>query len=198
MTKNNNLLLDYMIFSPNIIIEQVGTKKKLIVSGILQSANIKNNNGRIYPKYILERELNLYSQKIKERRALGELDHPADSIINLANVSHIILDAHWNDNNIMGKIEILETPAGNILKSLFEANIQVGISSRGVGTVKESNTGISEVQDDFQLIGWDFVSDPSTNGAFMYRLNESKIIDPKLVCKNKIECLIYDIIKELK
>jgi len=137
-----------------------------ILTGKLQMAETKNGNGRIYPAATLIREVKNYQKLVKERRALGELDHPETSVINLANASHIVTEI-WMDGNVcMGKIEVLPTPAGKILKSLVEADVKMGISSRGVGSVKEQN-GSTIVEDDFQLICFDMVSDPSTPGAFM-------------------------------
>lgn len=171
---------------------------KLIVSGVLQRANAKNQNGRVYPKEILEREVENYKQLIRERRALGELDHPDSSVINLQNVSHNIVDVWWEGDDVCGKVEVLTTPSGNILKELFKNNITLGISSRGMGSVNETKDGL-EVQEDFELLGWDFVSNPSTQGAFMAPVNESVSADENYVCNEycKTEDLIGKIILEL-
>lgn len=203
--KNKILLVDYIPFNVSVKTINESIKKndgKLIVSGKLQTAGEKNQNNRIYTRPVLERELQKYSQLIKERRALGELDHPDSSVVNLQNASHLILDAKWVGNDIIGTIEVLSTPAGNILKALFEAQVLLGISSRGLGSVNEiDNEGTVEVGEDFELIAWDFVSNPSTHGAFMkpISLQESinREIDPKLVCRNKVECLIRDILIDL-
>ena len=165
------LLVDTILFSvnPNQINESQQSDGKVIVSGLLQRAETKNQNGRIYPKKNLMREVQKYQQnQIKENRALGELDHPDSSVINLKNVSHNVLEVKWNGDDVFGKVEILPTPSGNILKQLLGAGIRLGISSRGMGTVEEINENTVQVQDDFELIGWDFVSNPSTQGAFMY------------------------------
>ena len=165
------LLVDTMLFSvtPQQLNESKNRDGKVIVSGVLQRAEAKNQNGRIYPKQILVREVKKYqSNQIKENRALGELDHPESSVINLRNVSHNVLECDWQGNDLVGTVEILPTPSGNILKQLLQAGIRLGISSRGLGSVKEINESTVEVQDDFELIGWDFVSNPSTQGAFMY------------------------------
>lgn len=140
-----------------------------VVQGVLQRAGAKNQNGRVYPRQILERECRRYQKEyIDQHRALGELDHPESSIVNLNNVSHNVLKIWWNGDDLMGAVQILETPSGNILKALFKAGITLGISSRGLGSVKELRSeGVVEVQDDFELICWDFVSNPSTHGAFM-------------------------------
>jgi len=138
-----------------------------LVEGILATAEVKNGNGRYYSKDLWEREIEKYMDCVNANRALGELDHPDSSIINLKNVSHNIKKLWWNGDDLMGKIEVLPTPSGNILKSLFLNNITVGISSRGMGSVQPLGEGTVEVQDDFELLCWDFVSTPSTYGAFM-------------------------------
>ena len=165
------LLTEYTPFKVNkLLIERsIKENKPLMVSGIIQRAEAKNQNGRIYPREILEREIKKYAEgPAKERRATGELDHPESSVINLQNVSHNIVDVKMKGNDVYGKVEILSTPAGNILKELFRNGITVGISSRGMGSVKENmSEGTVEVQDDFELLCFDFVSTPSTHGAFM-------------------------------
>ena len=148
-----------------------------VVQGVLQRAGAKNQNGRIYPKRILERECQRYQMEyIDQHRALGELDHPESSVVNLNNVSHNVLKIWWKGDDLHGAVQILDTPSGKILKELFRAGITLGISSRGLGSVKElRNEGTVEVQEDFELICWDFVSNPSTHGAFMRptHMNES-------------------------
>ena len=144
-----------------------------MVEGRLQTAETKNGNGRRYPREILEREIERYKDgPIRESRALGELDHPDSQIINLKNVSHNIKDVWWDGNDVMGKIEILPTPSGNILTQLFKNGITVGVSSRGMGSLKPIGE-TQEVQDDFELLCWDFVSTPSTPGAYVHPINES-------------------------
>ena len=144
----------------------------LLVEGRLQTAETKNGNGRIYPRPILEREVKNYIDgPIKDSRAMGELDHPDSSVINLQNVSHIIRKVHWQGDDVVGLIEILPTPAGNILTSLFENGITVGVSSRGMGSLNQIGETL-EVQDDFELLCWDFVSTPSTPGAYVAPLQE--------------------------
>lgn len=141
---------------------------KLIMKGILQKAETLNQNGRVYPRDILEREVRNYQKFIRENRALGECDHPDSSVVELKKVSHIIREAHMEGNICYGTVEILDTPCGKILQSLVEAGVTLGISSRGVGSTRKSGEH-QIVQDDFQLICWDFVSEPSTPGAFMMR-----------------------------
>ena len=172
------LLVDTILFSasPRMIAESERKNDgKVIVSGVLQRAEAKNQNGRVYPKKILMREVKKYAEtNIKENRALGELDHPDSPVINLKNVSHNIREIYWEGDDVYGVVEILSTPSGNILRELLKNNIRLGISSRGLGSVKELRDGTVMVQEDFELVGWDFVSNPSTHGAFMAPMNESK------------------------
>ena len=160
---NKGLLIETHLFEAKLQQEENGT---YLVKGILQRAGAANQNGRRYPREILERECAKYKQLIKERRALGELDHPDSPVINLKNVSHNIKKIWWNGDHVMGAIEILPTPSGNILKALFENNIPVGVSSRGMGSLKQMGE-IMEVQDDFELLCWDFVSTPSNPGSYL-------------------------------
>lgn len=137
-----------------------------IMTGVMQMSETQNGNGRVYPHAILEREVNNYMRMVEDRRALGELDHPDTSVINLTNASHLVTKIWMEDNKCMGKIEVLNTPSGNVLKELVNAGVKLGISSRGMGSVTESN-GVTMVEEDYQLICFDMVSDPSTPGAFM-------------------------------
>ena len=137
------------------------------LTGIMQKSDQLNGNGRIYPHSVLMREMKNYEKLINERRALGELDHPDDSVVNLKNASHMVTGVWWDGKNLMGKIKVLNTPSGNILKSLVDGGVKLGISSRGLGSVHEDNNGNTIVEDDFQLICFDFVSEPSTPGAYM-------------------------------
>jgi len=148
----------------------------VFLSGVMQRANTRNGNGRVYPGAILEREMNNYKKLVKERRALGELDHPDDSVINLKNASHLVTQVWWDEGAVMGKIQVLNTPAGCVLKELVNAGVRLGISSRGMGSVTESN-GDTMVEDDFQLICFDMVSEPSTTGAYMtpQQINENNL-----------------------
>ena len=166
------LLIETQLFEGKL---QEDSSGRVLVRGVLQRAESENQNGRVYPKRILEREAKKYQQLIKERRALGELDHPDSSIINLKNVSHNIRDINWQGNDLMGTIEILPTPSGNILKELLRSDILLGISSRGMGSTKQLSGNRLEVQEDFELLCWDFVSNPSTHGSFMIPINESVI-----------------------
>lgn len=177
-----NLIVDYIPFS--ISKEQISESikendGKLVVRGVLQRAEAKNQNGRVYPAEILQREAKNYNEGfIKQKRALGELDHPDSSVVNLSNVSHNITEMHFEGDNLIGTVEILTTPSGNILRELFKNGIKLGISSRGLGSVETVTEGpndqpVQKVGNDFELIAFDFVSNPSTHGAFMYPMNES-------------------------
>ena len=196
------LLTEYRPFIVDKVLAEQAIKenKPLIVQGVLQRAEAKNQNGRVYPKEILKREVEEYMKgPVAENRAMGELDHPESSVINLQNVSHNVKKCWWDGDDVMGDVEILSTPAGNILKALFAAGITVGISSRGMGSVKENMTeGTVEVQDDFELLCWDFVSTPSTHGAFMTpkmntHINEIKNKLPKYKYTN-VNNIIRDIL----
>lgn len=175
---------------------------KLLVNGVLQRADAKNQNGRVYPEDVLKREASKYMDNfVKQRRAMGELDHPESSVVNLKNVSHNIVDMGWDGKDLVGTVEILPTPSGNILRDLLQSGILLGISSRGLGSVKKDmREGSDIVQDDFDLIAFDFVSNPSTQGAFMYpqgKINES--IDNKIIVNpyTNVERLIHNILSEL-
>ena len=147
------------------------------VEGVMQRAVAENQNGRVYSKAILEREASKYVKEFVERgNAFGELDHPETPVVSLKNASHVVKKLYWKGNDLMGKIELLNTPAGNIVKEIVKAGHTIGISSRGTGSVNQTNEGQLEVQPDFELVCWDFVSNPSTHGAFMnpVSLNENK------------------------
>ena len=174
----NKLLIETQTFkqsSLKLTEGRMSDRGNPIVGGILATAEVKNGNGRYYKKSLWQREIDKYMDNVKERRALGELDHPESAVINLKNASHNIIDIYWDGNTVMGKIEILPTPSGNILKALLESNIKLGVSSRGMGSLKENADGLLEVQDDFDLLCWDFVSTPSNPGSYMKTLNEGKI-----------------------
>ena len=179
---NKQLLVDVRPFdiSRTQIDESIKENNgRLVVKGILQRAESKNQDGRVYPREVLMKEVQKYSeQQVTERRALGELDHPDSSVVNLNNASHNVLEMHWKGDDLLGTVEILSTPASNILKELFKSGIKLGISSRGLGsveTIKEADgeDDTVQVQPDFELIAFDFVSNPSTQGAFLRPVNES-------------------------
>lgn len=189
-------LIETRLFTPKSIIrENTHSNLNPVVEGILATVDTPNGNGRYYSRDIWERELEKYMKgPIKENRALGELDHADNDIINLKNASHIIKHAWWDGDNIMGKIEILPTPAGNILKTLLENKVLLGISSRGMGSVMQ-NGDLLEVQDDFELVCWDFVSTPSNPGSWMRQsLNENKSYINNLAKYIKVNQIINDII----
>jgi hypothetical protein len=156
----------------NLITEAEESNQPIIMKGILQKANTENRNGRVYPLNILKREAEKYEKCVKENRATGELDHPDSAIISLSNVSHMVTEMWWEGETLMGKVKLLDTPSGNILKGLLKSGVQLGISSRGVGSVKQKN-GLDVVQEDFELICFDFVSSPSTPGAYLFKESKS-------------------------
>ena len=189
------VLIETSLFKPQQLSFSEGLKSKRglpIVEGILATCEVKNGNGRYYSRELWEREMESYKNLIDENRALGELDHPEDSVVNLKNVSHNITDYWWDGDNIMGKIEVLPTPSGNILKSLIENGITVGVSSRGMGSLKPMGE-VQEVQDDFQLLCWDFVSTPSNPGSFMHLVKEGLNID-SIKTYTKVNSIITEIL----
>ena len=208
---SKSLLVDYIPFevTPQQINESMSKNGgRLIVKGVLQRAEAKNQNGRVYPRDTLMREAEKYSNvQIKERRALGELDHPDSSVVNLQNASHNVLEMHWKNDDLVGTVEVLGTPSGNILKELFKSGIKLGISSRGLGSVEEimESDGMEpvvKVQPDFELIAFDFVSNPSTHGAFLSPANMNESINEGVGTRNgkcchdcKVESIINDIFR---
>jgi hypothetical protein len=176
----------------------------LVVQGILQKAKEQNQNGRVYGRNLLEREATKYQELINDKRALGELDHPESSVVNLQNVSHNVTKMWWDGDSLLGKVEVLSTPAGNILKELFKSGITLGISSRGMGTTRESE-GKTLVNDDFELVAFDFVSNPSTRGAFLEpvamneSVNQEQTITSGRVCTKfcNVESIIHEILGEI-
>jgi hypothetical protein len=208
-SSNKPLLLECMQFSVKSKTLTEGAEsgsKKLIVSGVLQRAEAKNQNGRVYPLEVLQRESKKYEENfVKQKRAMGELDHPESSVVNLKNVSHNVVRMWWDGADLNGEIEILTTPSGNILRELFNCGITLGISSRGLGSVKKVNESTLEVDEDFELIAFDFVSNPSTIGAFMFpngQLQEStlanKVLNPVANKWVKVEEIVHDILNEIR
>lgn len=191
------ILIETQTFTakPIKITEDRNSNGNILVQGVLATAEVKNGNGRYYSKDLWEREINKYMENVNANRALGELDHPDSSIINLKNVSHNIKKIWWDNDNVMGTIEILPTPSGNILKSLFENAIPVGVSSRGMGSLKQMGE-LMEVQDDFELLCWDFVSTPSNPGSYMKEagmMNESQLPNQNNQYQ-KVNSIITDIL----
>lgn len=187
MPNNKNLLVDWIPFNETKqVLNEGAGGEPMKVKGVLQRAEAKNQNGRIYPKDVLKEEADRYRKnRIKENRALGELDHPDSEVVNLQNASHKITSMSWQGNDLMGEVQVLTTPAGNILQELFRNNVNVGISSRGLGSVKQGADGTLIVDEDFELIAFDFVSNPSTHGAFMEQKKVNENSDPQLIREAK-------------
>ena len=184
----------------DLLTEEEKTKRTtgtVYLTGIMQRANAQNGNGRVYKKDVLQREVENYHKLVSERRALGELDHPDDSVVNLKNVSHLVTRIWWEQDDVMGTIEVLDTPSGQVLKSLVQAGCKLGISSRGMGSVKEEK-GQTIVEDDFLLICFDIVSDPSTKDAWMLpqTVNENRIIN-NFTKEDKINRALNDVLRGL-
>jgi hypothetical protein len=188
------LLVDVTPFRPTIT--ESKTKPGVFeVEGVMQRASAENQNGRVYKKEILERECSKYVKEfVKRGNAFGELDHPESPVVSLKNASHVVKDLWWKGDDLMGKVELLNTPAGNIVKEIIKAGHTIGISSRGTGSVQQTNEGTLEVQPDFELVCWDFVSNPSTHGAFMnpIALQEGKV---KVSKYNNLDSIINDILR---
>jgi len=191
------VLIETQFFTakPLKLVEGTVPTSNPLVEGILATCEVKNGNGRYYSRELWEREMDKYMENVNANRALGELDHPDSSIINLKNVSHNIKKIWWDGDNVMGAIELLPTPSGNILRALFENKIPVGVSSRGMGSLKQMGD-LMEVQDDFELLCWDFVSTPSNPGSYMKEkgmMNESKMPN-QYNQYNKVNSIITDIL----
>ena len=188
------LLVDVTPFKPTI--RESKTRPGVFeVEGVMQRAKAENQNGRVYSKDILVREAKKYMEEfVKRGNAFGELDHPESPVVSLKNASHIVKDLYWKGDDLMGKVELLNTPAGNIVKEIIKAGHTIGISSRGTGSVQQTNEGQLEVQPDFDLVCWDFVSNPSTHGAFMnpVSLQEGKAQISKY---SNLDSIINDILR---
>lgn len=191
---NKPLLIEVLPFKPTLNESTVNGKNVFEVSGILQRAEAQNQNGRVYSKKILERECKRYEENfIKVGNAYGELDHPDSSVVSLKNASHVVKELWWKGNDLYGKIQLLNTPSGNIVKEIIKDGHTIGISSRGTGSVEKTRESIMSVQDDFELICWDFVSNPSTHGAFMNQaVNENT--SPKNSSYDNIHSLVREIL----
>ena len=188
------LLVDVTPYKP-VLRESKESPGVFEVEGVMQRAGAKNQNGRVYEKKLLQRETKKYMDEfVKNGNAFGELDHPESPVVSLKNASHVVKDLYWNGDDLMGKVELLNTPAGNIVKEIIKAGHTIGISSRGTGSVQQTNEGTLEVQPDFELVCWDFVSNPSTHGAFMnpVALNESK---GKVAKYDNLDSIINDILR---
>lgn len=193
-----NLLVEYNVinYGKELLAEAADVTKPLVLKSVLlQRAERKNQNGRVYPQEILMREAGVYKENfVSQRRALGELDHPESPVVNLKNVCCNVTDLWFEGSDVKGNIEILSTPSGNIVRELIKNNIRLGVSSRGMGSVRQMGEGTVEVQDDFSLVCFDIVSNPSTHGAFINENKESKIVTPY----SRIDTLIYDFLSEVK
>ena len=189
-----NVLVEYTPFK-SVLRESKERPGVFEVEGIMQRAGAQNQNGRVYDKKVLLREVNNYMENfVKVGNAYGELDHPESPIVSLKNASHVVKDLWWDGDNLCGRVELLNTPAGNIVKAIIQGGHTIGISSRGTGSVKPTNEGYLEVQDDFELVCWDFVSNPSTHGAFMnpISLNEGAVKQDKY---SKLDSILNDILR---
>ena len=189
-----NVLVEYTPFK-SILRESKERPGVFEVEGVMQRAGAQNQNGRVYDKKVLIREVNNYMENfVKVGNAYGELDHPESPIVSLKNASHVVKDLWWEGNDLCGRVELLNTPAGNIVKAIIQGGHTIGISSRGTGSVKPTNEGYLEVQDDFELVCWDFVSNPSTHGAFMnpISLNEGAVKQDKY---GKLDAILNDILR---
>jgi hypothetical protein len=197
---SKQILIETSLFIPKSITltEGKSVNGNLLVKGILATAEVKNGNGRYYAKDLWQREINKYMENVKQNRSMGELDHPESSIINLKNVSHKINKMWWDGDSVMGVIEILPTPSGNIVKSLIENKIPVGVSSRGMGSLKPMGENMMEVQDDFELLCFDFVSTPSNPGSYMYEIGVGKLNEGlNLSSVNKDYSKVNDIVRDI-
>lgn len=195
------VLIEYLPFKPQpkqLTEARVNPRAPFLVSGKMQAADKPNANHRIYDYATLKKQVSLYEEgPVREKRALGELDHPETSVINLKNVCHNITRVWWENKDLYGEFEILDTPSGNILKQLFLAGINVGVSSRAMGSVTPIGEGLVQVGEDLEIICWDFVSTPSTYGAYVKPvggLNESFIPQPEQQSRSRVDRLISDII----
>ena len=191
---NNPLLINVTPFK-GLLTESKAKPGVFEVTGVMQRAGAKNQNGRIYKREILEQEVRNYIENfVKVGNAYGELDHPESAIVSLKNASHVVKDLWWDGDDLMGKVELLNTPSGNIVKEILRGGHTIGISSRGTGSVQQTNEGTLMVQPDFELVCWDFVSNPSTQGAFMnpISLNEGKQSVGKY---DKLDSIIINILR---
>ena len=206
MNSDKKLLMECITFEANMDLIKESSdhpNQPFRVQGILQRKGKKNQNGRIYPDEVLIREAQKYTQTfIADRRAMGELDHPESSVVNLKNVSHNVIEMHWQGDDLLGTVEVLTTPNGNILRELFRNGIKLGISSRGMGSLKKISENSAIVGDDFELIAFDFVSNPSTQGAFMapsgqVPLAEGVVLNPLTNKWEQADTIIRNILSEL-
>jgi hypothetical protein len=192
------LLCEYteLQYDRGLLMESLETNKSVVLKNVLlQKADAKNQNGRVYPQEILMREALKYKADfVEQRRALGELDHPESPVVNLKNVCCNIVGLWTNGNEVRGDVEILTTPTGNIVRELIRNNIKLGVSSRGMGSVQPIGENTVEVQEDFSLVSFDIVSNPSTIGAFITENTNTSILKPY----TNVDKLIHDFLTEIK
>ena len=191
---NSNLLHSFLLFEYEDVKPSKSSDGIVTMKGIIQAAGKPNANNRIYPRPILEREDKKYQELITDRRSLGELDHPDSPIVQLENVSHLVTGTGWDGENLIGEIEVLDTPKGQILGKLVDRDIKLGISSRGLGSTSRTNEGYDMVEDDFNLVCYDMVSNPSTSIAFM-NLQES--VAYQTLIKQNRTVLLDEILNEI-
>ena len=201
---SKQLLQEFYELCPNGMCPDLLTEREkreisngaMYLTGRIQTADKQNGNGRVYPYEVLKREMDNYKKIIADNRACGELDHPDDSVVNLKNVSHMVTDVWWEGKDVMGKIKILDTPSGKTVKGLISSGVKLGISSRGLGSVRES-MGKTVVESDFQLICFDIVSEPSTPNAFVYPDDKKRnTITMREHKENKIDNLFDKILRD--
>ena len=188
-----------LTYDKKLVIENIENKQPIILKSILQRANIPNQNKRIYPRSVLEREVEKYKKVISENRAIAELDHPNESVVSLKNVSHMIKDIWWDGDEVWGTVEILDTPSGRIVKDLMKSSVMLGLSSRGIGDVIKEDTGFDRVTDDYNLVCFDIVSEPSTENAYLREAKELSISEYRnMICKSdRINKILNEILKGL-
>ena len=184
-------------YDKNVVKESIDKKVPIVLKAILQRADAVNQNHRIYPKSILEREVNNYQKAVAEGRATGECDHPDSSIVSLSNVSHVIREIGWSGNDVVGVVEILNTPKGKIIQNLMEAGVKIGISSRCIGETAKTNEGYDQVDESLLLVAFDLVSEPSTQNAWLHESKQIDMVDiRKLVPKiDRVNRVVNEILK---
>jgi hypothetical protein len=169
------LLITEVNDNVNLVTEEVNGEKQYHIDGIFMQAEQKNRNGRVYPSKVLMNEVKKYNNDyVRSKRAMGELGHPDGPQLNLERVSHLIKELRIDGNDVYGKAKILDTPYGKIVKNLISEGVKIGVSSRGMGSLKQNSSGVNEVQDDFSLSAVDIVADPSAPDAFVEGIMEGK------------------------
>lgn len=184
------------------VLDEATGKKSMFIEGVFMQSNIKNRNGRVYPTEVLEKEVSRYNKEyVEKKRAFGELGHPQGPTINLERVSHLITSMKKEGDNFVGKAKIMDSPYGNIVKGLINEGAQLGVSSRGMGSLKQNNEGINEVQDDFYLAtAGDIVADPSAPDAFVNGIMEGVewIWDNGVLRAAEVEAIRENVEKDIR